>query len=300
MNLPTSPTSRVKCPDGKMKTRSERLADVPDIPTDDRGQEVTSAFAFAAVVGACLFADFFRFDDITPFSNLLLAGIVALGVVDNFYDVISTVSSVAAKQVNKDKDDESADFEMPKKESLPLGLGSGEVTGSVVRGLSRLLTVDAERESQCEAAALFVAYQLGLPCFAFRPNALESSVLLIESTRNDELDSLDSSTGIMRILIWLLAPVAMESAKHSQLIMSDPREAKGFLGRLEDYVEGGGELTSIWWLDYDQEKADLLKWAYTEADLMLRENRAVVTDVAQCLTGGAATIGDCVAVMERW
>jgi hypothetical protein len=35
------------------------------------------------------------------------------------------------------------------------------------------MNVDTERECECEAAAFFAAYSLGLPCFAFRPNALE-------------------------------------------------------------------------------------------------------------------------------
>ena len=310
--LPTSPTSKVKCPDGSYKTRRERLENVADVPFDDRSREVASALAFAGLVGACLAADFVHFDDITPFTNLLLTGTIAVGVVDNFYDLIKAGTSFLSKQVDKkNKDKDSSDeggFQLPDKESLPLGLGSGQLSGSVVRGLTRLLTVDAERESQCEAAALYVAYVMGLPCFAFRPNALESSVLVVESAEPSagedySMDSLDSSSGVMRVLVWLLAPVAMESMKHSQLIMSDPREADGFLQRLEDLVAargGGGLEGSTWWIGDEQERADLLKWAYAEADLLLRENRKEVREISQCLTGGAATIGDCVAIMERW
>jgi len=311
IQLPTSPTSKVKCPDGSYKTRQQRLDSVSDVPFDDRSKEIASALAVSAVAGACVFANFFHVDDLTPYANLLLTGIVAIGVVDNFYDLIKTGTNIAAKQMAKDdasaagSDMTSQDFKLPDKESLPLGLGSGNLSGSVVRGLTRLLTVDAERESQCEAAALYAAYMLGLPCFAYRPNALESSVLVVESTRNDNsLDRLDSSSGIMRVLVWLLSPVAMESSKHSQLIMSDPREAEGFLERLEDLVKSRGEglldKDGTWWVNDDKERADLIKWAYTEADLLLRENRNAVNEIGQYLTGGAATIGDCVAIMERW
>jgi hypothetical protein len=56
----------------------------------------------------------------------------------------------------------------------------------------------------------------------------------------------------------------------------------------------------LFWTSSDEEKTDLLKWAYAEADLLLRENRAAVTEISQRLAGGAATVGDCVAVIEDW
>lgn len=307
--LPTNPTSRVKCPDGKTRTRQERLDEAPSVPTDDRAKEITSALGFSAVVFACLFTDLFHYDDITPFTNLLLIGIFTVGALDNFYDLIKTATSFLSKQVNKNKigdDSGTKSFQLPDKESLPFGLGTGQLSGSIVRGLTRLLTVDAERESQCEAAALYTAYALGLPCFAFRPNAFESSVLVVESTRNDnELDSFDSSSGIMRILVWLLSPVVMENMKHSQLIMSDPREAYGFLDRLEDVVQksGGSNVldgSTSWWMDDEKERNDLVQWAYLEADLLVRENRRVIDEISQSLTSGSATVGDCVAIIERW
>lgn len=306
LQLPTNPNSKVKCPDGAFKTRTQRLADVADIPSDERGVEVRNAFVVLAAAGACAFADIAHMDDITPFSNTLLGLLFLVGAVDNFYDLLKMGTSFAASQLNKENKgkDEKPGFKLPDKNALPFGLGSGQVSGSVVRGITRLITVDVERECQCEAAALFAAYSLGLPCFAFRPNALEGSVLVVDSTnKNNGLDSLDSSSGILRMLIWLLAPVAMESSKHSQLIMSDPREAEGFLSRLEEYSTSRGNiLESIYWTEKDEEteRSALLKWAFTEADLLLRDNRAIVTELTQCLTGGAATIGDCVAVMEQW
>jgi hypothetical protein len=334
--LPSTPTSQVKCPDGSRKTRTERLASVADIPVDHRSNEVSSALAVAAVAAGCTLTDVVHADDITLYANTLLSAMLAVGVVDNFYDVIKSVSALAAKQLKKnntnndtkkkkkkncnsdsdndnDNDNDSSPlFQLPEKESLPLGLGTGQVSGSVVRGLTRLLTVDAERECACEAAALYAAYTLGLPCFSFRPNALEASVLVVESIKDDDDDddddsnnnaSLLSASGIMRVLVWLMAPVAMESTKHAQLIVSDPREAEGFLLRLEEYAKNTNAAVTpedLWWTDDAQERADLLKWAFTEADLLLRDNKAVVNDISNRLTGGAATIGDCVATMERW
>ena len=107
------------------------------------------------------------------------------------------------------------DFRLPDKDALPFGLGTGPTSGSVVRGLTRLLTIDAERESQCEAAALYSAYVLGLPCFAFRSNAREGSALVLQASNTD--DNLLTASGVLRMLIWLLVPVAMESSKYPNL-----------------------------------------------------------------------------------
>ena len=312
----SSPFSKILTPDGTRKSRSERLANIADVPVDDRGSELTSALACTAVVVACGVATILPDNDsmlwMTQHSlaNSVLVLLAVVGAVDNFYDVIQLGTRTFLS-----KQDDANMLSLPEKESMPLQLGSGQLTGTVVRGLMRLTTVDTERECECEAAAIYVAYVLGLPCFAFRPNALESAVLVLESVKSQQqqqrgsLDPLLSSSGILKVLVWLLAPVAMESSRHAQLVMSDPRESKGFLERLEDKAKDDGNISSLlkgadlFWKEADdeeQEKMDLLKWAYAEADLLLRANRGVVTEISQRLAGGAATVGDCVAVIEGW
>ena len=311
LDMPSSPTQKIVCPDGNRKTRDERLESLPDVPTDDRGTEIASALATLGVVGICFLANLFGLDDITPVTNLIWFSIVTVGVVDNFYDVLKLGSNVAVSSLDTSESNKEK-MKMPEKDSLPLGLGSGALTGTVVRGLTRLLSVDTERECQCEAAALHAAYVLGLPCFAFRPNSLEAAYLVAQSikanspdrTSRMNLDPLLSNTGVLKVLIWLMAPVAMESLKHPQLICSDPREASGLLKRLEDNAgKNNINLEDLWWTseaDSEKEKADLLKWAYHEADILLRNNMKEVVEISQRLTGGAATIGDCVAAVENW
>jgi hypothetical protein len=262
---------------------------LPDVPTDDRGTEVTSALAVASVTGFCGTVNVLGIDEISPFTNVVWFLIVTVGLLDNFYDLLK----IGVKTFAKDKIGD-----IP--EELPLSLGSGKISGTVVKGFNRLLQVDTERECECEAAAFYAAYSLGLPCFSFRPNALEAAVLVAESTlKENELDPLLTNNGIMKMLVWLMAPVAMESLKHPQLIQSDPREARGFLTRLES--SNLIDKNELWWLlDEAQEKEDMLKWAYTEADLLIRRNQATVTEISQRLTGGAATVGDCVAATENW
>ena len=323
--FPSSPSTKVITPDGSRKSRQERLAALADIPVDDRGSELSSALACTAFVATCSVANILHMSDVTPFTNSLLILLAVIGVVDNFYDVIQfATQQLGTKSTSTTPNSSTPSLSLPDKASLPAQLGSGQWTGTVFRGLTRLTTIDTERECQCEAAAIFAAYVLGLPCFAFRPNALESAVLVVESSKSKQqksqqqgsmasLDSLLSSVGILKVLVWLLAPVAMESSRYPLLIMSDPRESMGFLERLEDKSKDNGNLapllnrSDLFWTNAsfdadedEQEKMDLLKWAYTEADLLLRANRGVVTEISQRLAGGAATVGDCVAVIEGW
>ncbi|KAL7576728.1 hypothetical protein ACA910_005647 [Epithemia clementina (nom. ined.)] len=316
MPLPVSPQTRVKCRDGSVKSRSERLASVAPFPTDERASEVAAALSTLAVAGTCELTDFIPgWESASPLGHFLLGGMIVVGVLDNFYDVIRAASGFAMDQVSKNKnnnDDQTNGYNkngasaprMPEKESLPFGLGTGQATGQIVRGLTRLFTIDPARDAMVEASALFVAYTLGLPVFCFRPNALEASVLAV-----DNRDELLSDTGLLRLLLWLLAPVAAESAQYPVLISSDPREAVGFLNRLEEYALNDPQVAqALWWINEygdrmelnEQERADLLQWAFTEADVLLRSNRKVVQELAQRLEGGAATIGDCIALLERW
>ena len=286
--MPTAPTSRVKCPDGSTKTRAERLRSLPDIPTDNRSTEVTNALAVGSLIAFCGAVDVLGLEDISPFTNTVWALLVVVGVTDNFWDMIKFGLKTAAKDKGT---------KIPEK--LPFGIGSGKVSGTVVKGFNRLLQVDTERECQCEAAAFFAAYSLGLPVFSFQPNALEAAVLVAESTRKENnMDTLLTNNGIMKMLVWLMAPAAMESAKHPQLILSDPREAAGLLTRLEKSALI--DKNELWWTYEPEERLDLLKWAYTEADLLLRRNQKAVSEVSDRLTGGAATVGDCVAAIEGW
>jgi hypothetical protein len=317
--LPSTPTTRIKCPDGSTKTRQERLQSVPDIPQDDRVQEIASALAVAAIAGACEATNLIGgLEDIAPYANVVLGLMITIGVVDNCYDLLQSASNMLVSQAKNNKDNPQQldgmlqNFKMPAKDSLPFGLGTGLVTGQVVRGANRLLTMDASREAKVEGAALFAAYALGLPCFAFQANALEAAVLAVESTgnndestnsssKNNNIDSLLSDSGILRLLIWLMAPVAMESIKYPVCIMSDPRQASGFLERLESVAAKDAQIAQeLWWMDNDAERNDLLKWSYTEADVLLRNNMKTVEKVSQRLEGGAATVGDCVAVLENW
>eukprot|EP00557_Chaetoceros_sp_GSL56_P001727 CAMPEP_0176504666 /NCGR_PEP_ID=MMETSP0200_2-20121128/16062_1 /TAXON_ID=947934 /ORGANISM="Chaetoceros sp., Strain GSL56" /LENGTH=466 /DNA_ID=CAMNT_0017904127 /DNA_START=267 /DNA_END=1667 /DNA_ORIENTATION=+ len=322
--LPSSPTSFI--PHMKL-TRSQRLEKLPNVPVDNRAQEITSALLTLAVVGICLilqgFGNGLGLDEVTPYTSAILYSILGIGIVDNFFDGLKGISSFIIKMNSEKLPEAVKNAKGIEKDSMPFGLGSGAITGTVVRGLTRLWSVDTERECQCEAAAFFAAYSLGLPCFGFKPNALEAALLMFESARNEDesdraLDTLLSDSGLMKVLIWLMAPVAFESSLHPQLIASDPREARGFLQRLKEKakvfgtedeintilrIEDGDAVTQQQQQQQQQqgkEIDDLLKWAFAEADLLLRSNEYTVNALSERLIGGAATLGDCTAVLEEW
>jgi hypothetical protein len=131
---------------------------------------------------------------------------------------------------------------------------------------------------------------------------------VVDSLKNQQgddvqgkLDNLASDAGILKVLIWLMAPVAMEISKHPQLISSDPREALGFLRRLNENSQNiqSNDLSAAL-PDDDSQAEDYLRWALAEADLLLRNNRKIVDSLSEALAGGAATVGDCVAILESW
>lgn len=69
--MPTSRSSKVRCPDGATRTRGERLDNLPDIPSDNRAKEVSSALVVAGVVGFCGTVNVLGVDEISPFTNVV-------------------------------------------------------------------------------------------------------------------------------------------------------------------------------------------------------------------------------------
>lgn len=138
--------------------------------------------------------------------------------------------------------------------------------------------------------------------------------MIFESIRSKDSSSMDpllSSSGVLKILMWLLAPVAIENMKHPQLIQSDPREASGLTQRLEKSCqERNIDLEDILPpnISFDKNAAVgvansrelLLQWAYNEAKGLLLRNKDVVEELTERLAGGAATVGDSIAVLEGW
>ncbi|KAL3800885.1 hypothetical protein ACHAW5_002036 [Stephanodiscus triporus] len=340
--------------DGDRERRIRRLASLPPVPDDDRATEVANAATFAIAIASCMFVEAFagpfHLDGLAPWANVAIFVAVTILVLDNLFDAIvgsttllvrmkdgdgiTDVLADAARGAGSGSSTSSSQSTIVRKEDMPLGIGTGKMTGSVFRGFGRLLSDDTERDCMCEAAAVFAAYGLGLPCFAFRPNAREGAALVLQSMRGEgeggetnedgggydrdrrrrrrrstTMDCLASDVGLMKVMVWLMAPVAMELSRYPRLMSSEPREASGFLDRLASasastMASGGGSspgtlsaLADALPAD-DEERDAYLRWALAEADVLLRRNAKVVDSLSGALAGGAATAGDCVAILE--
>lgn len=314
---------------GDWERKIRKLASLPPVPDDDRAMEVTQAVVFGALITVCVGLNviggvFHTLEDCTPWTNLFLGIVTSVVIIDNSFDVLVGTTQTLTN-LNKDKIPTMVSKtvqSIPPKEDMPLGIGTGIVSGSIVRGLTRLSKDDTERDCMCEAAAVYIAYVLGLPCFAFRPNANEGATLVLQSTMGENdvnsrnrdhgrwmkttasMSSLASDVGLLKVLIWLLAPVAMELSRYPQLLSSEPREASSFLQRLVDTssMYSSSSTTSLAEaLPMDDTEVDTyLRWALAEADALLRKNVRVVDRLSEALAGGAATVGDCVAILEEW
>mmetsp|Transcript_12829 Transcript_12829/g.25644 ORF Transcript_12829/g.25644 Transcript_12829/m.25644 type:complete len:475 (-) Transcript_12829:312-1736(-) len=277
--------------------RAEALAAAPPLPRDVRDEDVVAATSVGALVAACLFLDatdglLFHTELWQP--DLALAALAVVAVLDSGYGYLRAASKFV-KEVP----------DLPASEIF----GTGELTGGVVRGAERLLKTDTERECGCEAAGFFAAYVLGLPCFAFRPNALEAAVLVYETHAEGTPEGLLTRPGLLKVLTWLLAPVAYEQYKHpaadggpGPLLSSDPREATGLLRRLAERAAdmGAAQDWAELGMEDEQEAEEVLRWAMACADRLVRENAKEIEGLAQGLAGGASTVGDLVATVEGW
>lgn len=275
--------------------RKERLQSLPDIPPDHKTTEMLSAMILMSVTCLCWAVDMFGLTDLSPFTHLIWTVLLLFAAIDNLYTAIKFLWGVLVAN------DKGTNVRTLLPENLPLGLGSGRATGIVSRGFRRLFKVGEERECECEAAALFTGYVLGLPIYSFQPNGLEAAVLVAESSQensSNELESLLNKQGIMKMLIWLLVPVAMEQ-KYGELLKSDPGEAVDFLQRLENSKLIDQRF--LWWVEGGrQERQDLLKWAFHESKQLLRRYESVIDKISVQLASGSATIGDCVSTIEGW
>eukprot|EP00934_Nitzschia_sp_Nitz4_P008598 Nitzschia sp. Nitz4//scaffold290_size23356//8560//9821//NITZ4_008488-RA/size23356-processed-gene-0.26-mRNA-1//-1//CDS//3329546093//8588//frame0 len=281
-----------------LQSKKERhrmvLDSLKDVPSDNRHMEMTSALALAGAIVMCwVVPSLGDCTTLSPYIYVVWPMIVAFFALDNFYELITGGMSLL-----------SDEFAQKLPPILPLGIGSGGTTKAILRGFQRLGPIDVERDCYCDAAAIVVAYGIGLPFYSFRPNGLEAAVIVAESAdpknRHKYSRSLLTRDGILRILVWMMAPVVAEQGRYGHTINSNPREAELFLQRLE--FTNLFPKKDIWWLDQEGLlcRSDLLKWACQEASQLVEHHEWRISDVAKRLSTNSATIGDCVAAMEEW
>jgi hypothetical protein len=249
------------------------------LPRDERGAEVSWTVSYLLILSLCFGRNALGgFDpDYSSFlSDFVIWGSITTLVVDNVYGIAKKASEILPN--------------LPELPSVPDDaiVGKGRTTGKIVKGLTRLLSTDTQRECRTEAACLVVGYNLGLPCFSFRANALEAAALVYEG---DEKMGWKGEAGIVRIMVWLWAGVVKEQMKHEMLLASDPRQVEGLLTRLKKL---GVEMES------EERGQELAKYSYLKARDIVENNAVEIEEIAERLLGGKATVGDCVAYLEGW
>lgn len=256
------------------------------LPEDNRVRETWAGLAALVVVGGSLSYEAIAplFDlDTAPATLLLFLSFLGLG-----FDLVkgesghSTTSPTTPALALPTTSPSSFDCSS-------LSPGNSKVLGLVLAGLNRLFLRDAERESRVQAATFLVAYLLGLPCFCFRPNVLET--LRMAESPESRGNFLSSVEGLNILLIYLLAPVAAERSNHQQLILSDPRQAQALMQIVKDRYRD---------LKIDEDKAQaLMTWSFNQSQKLLSSHSEALEALRKRMQGGGATAGDCVTIVEK-
>lgn len=243
------------------------LESLPSVPKDRRRKEKAAAYAFTLALGALLGAEFLDSIDFLLPTDVdapplpLVFGIGAAGWAADRY---------AAR---------------------------GQVFGLIGKGLSRIFLSDLQRECAVESASLLLGYVLGLPCCASAPNVARPLDMLAKIS-DDMTKGLESPARLVdRILVWLMAPAALENMLYDEMRMSEPSLAKKFLAavRRQEAVLGVDVQQGGWLPDTD---ANRLKWAYSQARSLLQKYSAVREELQDSMAAGISA-GECVNLIER-
>jgi len=184
----------------------------------------------------------------------------------------------------------------------------------VSRGFARLdqgpLSKNMQRDCAFESASFLLGYLLGLPCCADTPcverplqmlkqSGKQLSLTLTELLDHEPSTDLSSARLTDRILIWLLAPAAMESSSASdgQVGHSSPNFAMDFLraARRQEVLHGVNVQQGGWVLEDDDAR---VRWAFAEAKALLRQHANLREELQELLAIGTS-FGECVMKVEE-
>lgn len=249
------------------------LASLPEAPKDDRAIEVASAAAAGLFATGAILAH--------PPAAFVLPGLASAWGLDRYQQ-------------------------------------GGEAIERIGRGLGRLdqgpMARDLQRDCALDSAAFMVGYLLGVPCCisaATLDGALDvlrtptselgraaQASSALARTSSSALTVLASARVVDRLLLWLLAPAALEVAQFGEVRVADPSVALEFVKaarRREAFhgvdVSQGGE-----WLPEEDEQR--VAWAYAEAGALLRRCSALQQALQERMVEGVS-VGECVVLVEE-
>jgi len=174
----------------------------------------------------------------------------------------------------------------------------GRFSGVVSRGLSRLFERDIQRECAAESSSFLLGYLLGLPCLAFSPTAYQPLDMVAASAEPlSELTQGGAPRLLDRLLIWLMAPVAVESLLYKETLQSDPALPLRLLqaARRREATLGIDPNQGGWSAEEDEARA---KWALAEARTLLKRYSGLREQLQERMVSGVSA-GDCVLLIEE-
>lgn len=176
----------------------------------------------------------------------------------------------------------------------------------LARGLGRVVDKDLQRECAIDAAAFLMGYLMGLPCCADAPSASAGLAMLsADALVLGGPDLLTKPLGgpararlIDRVLIWLVAPAALETLARQPLsLAASPRVALEFLqaARRREAQVGVDVLQGGWSAGDDEAR---VRWAFAQSTAMLRTCTGVREAVQERLVEGSS-LGACALLVEE-
>lgn len=142
--------------------------------------------------------------------------------------------------------------------------------------------------------------------------AVRESLIDTESIQSADV------AGLGRVLVWIMSPVAAEMQKYGKTVVSDPRRGRRLLDVLEAIQSAENKdlsmaseednalaqeiedsLPHIEVPAKEEDKDALLRWAYFEADTLLKQYADLVVDVGDYLGSGSSSVGEVVALLEQ-
>lgn len=148
----------------------------------------------------------------------------------------------------------------------------------IAAGFNRVLSRDPARAARAQAASFLVAYVLGLPWGAFRPDVGKVRRVVRAGCMGEGCER--------EVGVWMVAPAVVELETDGRLVEADLRQARAFL---KGFVGKGGEIKEV---------QNRLDQAMDDARVLLTRYRVEHVQIADAMLRGASA-GECMALLAE-